>query len=88
MKLIEITTMCDTHECETCGSSWADGGIVYVDSKEVLRREPSAYCYDTPSFSESDLLVMALKKLGIEVLVNGATYQICSHDDEYHGAME
>ena len=88
MKLIEITTMCDTCECETCGSSWADGGVVCVDSKEVLRREPFAYCYDAPSFSESDLLVMALKKLGIEVLVDDAPYQICSHDDEYHGAME
>lgn len=81
---IEIKTWTDSHDCETCGSSWAEGGIVYVDGKEVLRREPSAYCFGVPSFSESDLLVMALKKLGHQVLVDGHQYQVCSHDDEYH----
>ena len=82
---IEIETLWDDHDCETCGGSSAYGGIVYVDGKEVLRREPVAYCYGVPSFSEDDLLVMALKGLGIKVLVDGDTYYICSHDDAYHG---
>lgn len=56
--------------------SCAEGGIICVDNKEVLRREPSAYCYDAPSFSDSDLLVMALKKIGVVVLVDDAPYQI------------
>lgn len=82
---IEIKTLSDSHDCETCGGSWADGGIVYVDGKELLRREPVAYCYGVPSFSESDLLVMALKKLGVELTVDGKPFEIYSHDDEYHG---
>jgi hypothetical protein len=81
---IEITTSRDSHDCETCGGNWAEGGVVEVDGKEVLIREPEAYCYGVPSFSESDLLVMALKKIGIDVYVDGDRYQICSHDDEYH----
>lgn len=82
---IEIKTLSDSHDCETCGGSWAEGGIVYVDGKELLRREPVAYCYGVPSFSESDLLVMALKKLGVELTVDGRPFDIYSHDDEYHG---
>ena len=82
---IEIETMTDDHDCETCGCSWAEGGVVYVDGKEVLRRKPSAYCYGAPSFSEHDLLVMALKKIGIELTVDGLPFQVYSHDDEYHG---
>ena len=87
---IEIKTMADYHYCETCGGSWAyggvvtvdGGGVVTVDGKEVLRRETVAYCYVAPSFSEHDLLVMALKKIGVEVTVDGASFQVCSHDDE------
>lgn len=82
---IEIKTLSDSHDCETCGGSWADGGIVYVDGKELLRREPVAYCYGVPSFSEHDLLVMALKKLKVELTVDGKPFEIYSHDDEYHG---
>jgi hypothetical protein len=82
---IDINIMSDIHECETCGSSWSEGGTVYVDDELILERLPSAYCYDSPSFNESDLLVMALKKIGIHVMVDGEPYQICAHDDEYHG---
>lgn len=82
---IEIETMEDYHDCETCGGNWAYGGVVTVDGKEVLRREPIAYCYGVPSFSEHDLLVMALKKINVEVTVDGASFEVCSHDDEYHG---
>lgn len=82
---IEIETMTDEHDCETCGCSWSEGGVVYVDGKEVLRREPTAYCYGAPSFSEHDLLVMTLKKIGVEVTVDGEQFQVYSHDDEYHG---
>lgn len=82
---IEIKVLTDVRDCETCGSSWAEGGFVYVDGVMVLERIPSAHCYNSPSFSESDLLVMALTKLGHEILVDGSKYQICSHDDEYHG---
>lgn len=83
---IEIQTSIDHSECETCGSSWAYGGAVFVDGKEILSREPLASCYGSPSFSEADLLVMALKKMGHEVLLDGSLYPVYSHDDEYQGS--
>lgn len=81
---IEIKTKTDSHDCETCGGSWAEGGSVHIDGELVLEREPVAYCYGVPSFSEDDLLVMALKKAGHTVSVDGTPYNICSHDEEYH----
>lgn len=85
---IEIITTEDDHYCETCGPSYASGGTVHIDGKLVLERIPSAYCYDSTSFYESDLLVMALKKVGIDVYVDGEKFFISSHDDEYHGSSE
>jgi hypothetical protein len=82
---IEITTMVDSYDCETCGGSWAEGGVVYVDDKKVLERKPSASCFGSSSFSEADLLVMALAKLGHEILVDNYKYSLNSHDDEYYG---
>jgi hypothetical protein len=85
---IEIKTLYDYHDCEACGGSEAEGGIVVVDGKEVLRKQPVAYCYDVPSYDEDALLVMALRKIGIDVFVDGERYQIYSHDSEYHGEVE
>ena len=81
---IDITTLSDYHDCETCGRNYADGGHVYVDGKLVLSREPVSYCYGAPSFTEDDLLVMALKKIGVIVFVDGEPYFVSSHDHEYH----
>jgi hypothetical protein len=83
--LIKIYTQDDHHDCETCGCSYSYGGIVYADNNLVLERNPHAFCFGSPTFEPSDLLVMALKKLGITVLVDDEPYQVCSHDDEYHG---
>lgn len=85
---IRIETMTDEHECEDCGTSYAEGGRVYIDDELVLERIPSAYCYDAPSFSETDLLLMALKSAGHEVTVDDTLPFVSSHDDEYHGEDE
>lgn len=82
---INIKTETDYHDCSTCGGSYAEGGTVTINGEVVLEREVRAYCYGVPSYSESDLLVMALKKVGIDVFVDGSRYFIQSHDDEYHG---
>ena len=88
MTEIRIETEYGTHECETCGVTYSYGGRVWIDGRIVLSREPSAYCYGSPSFDEADLLVMALKAVGVDVLVDGAAYQICSHDPFYHNGDE
>lgn len=67
---IRIKTFEDEHECETCGTSYAVGGSVYVDGRHVLTREPLAFCYDSVDFSYEELLILALSELGIDVLVD------------------
>jgi hypothetical protein len=77
MKTIEIFTTSDTSECDCCGTSWADGGVVYVDGVEkVLEIIPVAYCCGDVSVSESELLVLALSKLGISVRVDNEPFHV------------
>jgi hypothetical protein len=81
---IDIETNDDIHDCETCGFDYAEGGVVKVNGVEVLRRDAVAHCYAGTSYNEDELLVMALKKLGHDVFVNGDRYHVCCVDDEYH----
>lgn len=67
---IEITTLEDTHDCETCGSSWASGGIVEVDGEQILYKEPVAHCYAGESYSVTELLILTLQLLGHEVVID------------------
>lgn len=76
---IEILTLEDESECECCGSSFAEGGVIKIDDKELFRFEPVAFCYDSNSLSPDDLLAIALHKVGIEVYVDNV------HNIEYKG---
>lgn len=79
---IEITTDYDTYECETCGTDYASGGIVTVDGIEIVNLPAAAHCYAGQSFSESDLLVIALRRMGHEVIIDGDDWHItCAVDD-------
>lgn len=88
MKKIEIETTFDEHDCETCGNSWAEGGTVKIDGKEVLTIEPFAHCYGGTDYDERDLLILALHEVGINVLVNGEKMFISNHNEKYHGKIE
>jgi len=88
VKKVEIKTCYDTHECETCGTSYSEGGQVFIDGALILEREPYAHCYNGTSYSDTDLLFMALKKIGVEVLVDGEQPFVSCHDDEYHGEIK
>lgn len=68
---IEIWTEYDETYCETCGVSYAEGGKVIVDGKEVICITPWASCYDGEGASEWELLILALAKVGINVTVDG-----------------
>lgn len=79
---IEITTDFDKHNCETCGTSYADGGTVKIDGELIIDLPAIAHCYGGQSFSQDELLVLALRKLGHTVEVDGSPYFItCSVDD-------
>ncbi len=88
MKKIEIVTNEDTHECETCGMDYATAGTVYIDGEEVLDIPAEAYCYDGVSYNENELLILALKKAGVTVLVDGQPAFVSQHTEWYHGEMK
>ena len=81
---IEIITDDDIHECEICGSSFAEGGKVYVDGVLVIDKPATAHCYGSSDNSPSDLMVLALDKLGQSIYVDGEKYHIQNYDEEYH----
>lgn len=82
---IEITTDSDSFECDCCGVNYADGGEVTIDGELVLSRPASASCVGSESWTEAELLVMALKKLGHEVIVDESPFHVCRYDRDYHG---
>lgn len=71
MKVIEITTDSEYFDCEQCGGNSDSGGTVVIDGVEVFSYEPSASCWGNANYDESDLLFLALEKLGITVTVDG-----------------
>lgn len=73
---IEITTDSDSCECETCGTSFATGGQVKVDGNLIIDRPAQADCFGGQNFSQDDLLVLALLKLGHTIEVDRDDYFI------------
>lgn len=71
MKVIEITTESDYNDCDQCGGNSDSGGIVLIDGVEVFSYTPSAACWGNAHYDESDLLFLALEKLGITITVDG-----------------
>jgi hypothetical protein len=77
---IEVVTTVDTYDCETCGMNYATGGKVYVDGKLILEKVASAHCFDGSSYSETDLLILALEKMGHTLVVDGEQFHIMMAD--------
>lgn len=87
-KTIEIEMRDDTYDCELCGTDWAEAGTVKIDGNVVLDIAPHAHCFDGVNYTEAELLVMALKKIGTTVLVEGNPFHVTRHNDDYHGPIE
>lgn len=64
---IRIEWVTDSHECETCGSNYADGAYVHIDGREVLDLSPAAACYGGTDYSEAAVLKKVLEYLGHEI---------------------
>ena len=64
---IKIEWLSDDCDCETCGSSWAEGAIVYMDGQEILTLEPHAACFDGSSWTQAEVYSEILKGLGYTV---------------------
>lgn len=66
-KIISIKRIHDEFDCETCGMDWADGAIIKIDDKFEYELTPIAHCYNGQSYSEEEILIDILNKLGYEV---------------------
>lgn len=66
---IRIERITDSHDCETCGSSWAEGAIVYLDGEILLELLPIAHCYGGDNYYDDIIYAKILEKLGYDVVV-------------------
>jgi len=64
---IIIEELHDEHDCETCGWSGAEGFFVTMPDGSEIDMTPVARCYDGTDYTERDLLIAVLEKLGYEV---------------------
>ena len=69
MKRIKIVELFDESDCETCGSSYAQGYNVYADEELILSYIPSAHCYDSESYDIAYVYKDILEYLGYELEV-------------------
>lgn len=57
----------DTHDCDTCGTAWAEGANIYLDGEIFLEFIPVAHCFDGTHFDDNFIYAQILAKLGYEV---------------------
>lgn len=66
MDKIKIKWMYDTHECDTCGSSYALGAIITMGNTTICM-EPVAHCYEGVDYTTDDVYKLILSELGYTV---------------------
>jgi hypothetical protein len=67
---VRVEWLEDSHECETCGWSYAEGAAVYVDEKLILDLEPVAHCFGGQSFDRTDVFRKIIEAMGNELAEN------------------
>lgn len=68
MTTIRIERITDSHDCETCGFSAADGARVYFDGAPKLHLNPIAHCFDGVDYDDEDIAKEILRELGSNVV--------------------
>lgn len=71
MSTIRIERLTDSHDCETCGMSWAEGARVFVDGELAIELSPNAHCYDGDNFADDVVYRRVLEHLGHTVTWDG-----------------
>lgn len=62
---IKIEWLTDSYDdCETCGSSWAEGARVFVDDVLALDLAPVAHCHSGVNYDNQDVYDRLLRHLG------------------------
>lgn len=67
---IEIEWSEDSHDCETCGTSWASGAVVTFDGGVVIDRPALAHCYDSQHIDQEEVYKEIIEKLGHTIVDN------------------
>jgi hypothetical protein len=65
-RIIKIKWLYDDHDCETCGSSYAEGAVININGKEI-ELEPLAHCFGGTTYDERKVFETILKELGYTV---------------------
>jgi hypothetical protein len=81
MSNILIEVMSDWNYCKQCGGSSENGGRITINGEVVFEHIPVASCFGNESYNESDLLRMAIEKLGYSLEIKYTE----TNDDEYEG---
>lgn len=61
---IKIERLTDSYDCETCGSSWAEGARIFIDGALAFELTPHARCYDGDDYSDDQIFAKVLEHLG------------------------
>lgn len=67
MSRIKIVWLEDTHDCDVCGTNWAQGAEVYKDGQLLFKLEPMAHCLGGQHWDLEDIYKYLLQALGYEV---------------------
>lgn len=63
MSEIRIEWLTDSHWCETCGPSFAEGARVFIDDEVLLEMKPVAHCFAEDDFSTSDVYAAIIERI-------------------------
>lgn len=64
---IKIEWLYDEHDCETCGSSYAEGAKVHINGELVIENIPYAHCYGGENWDRDDIYKRIFLELGYHV---------------------
>lgn len=67
MSAIHIVWLSDSHDCESCGPTYAEGALVLIDGEEVINLEPVAHCFDGSDHRPEQVFTAILQHLGHSV---------------------
>ncbi len=70
MAQIEIEWLDDSHDCETCGWSCAEGARVTINGEVALDLTPHAHCFGGDNYGRADVFERILSHLGHDVTVS------------------
>lgn len=64
MSNITIEWLSDECDCDSCGSSYADGANVFIEDVLVLELTPKAHCFNDVTYSTETVYEKILQHLG------------------------